>query len=142
MFGVTRRLILEHTAEILNVSTIEWAFSPWTRSTLLHDQVDESRSTRPLRLRLMLEKNANKKGQINSENFNSPTLTENYLEVMKKPIEFERNISHDLRHWKSSKRPKRICKIQRLIQNILKGESSSCQCSMTSMDKEIQKYVY
>ena len=40
--------------------------------------------------------------------------------------------SQDLRHGRYSRRPIRICKIKRLIQNILKDESSSCQCSMTS----------
>ena len=39
LFDITQRLILGHTAEILNVSTIEWAFSPCKRPSLLHDQV-------------------------------------------------------------------------------------------------------
>ena len=43
----------------------------------------------------------------------------------------------------SSNISRTTCKIKRLIQNI-KGESSSCQCSMTSIGqrREIQKYVF
>ena len=39
LIDITQRLILEHEAEILNVSPIGWTASSWTRSTLLHDQV-------------------------------------------------------------------------------------------------------
>ena len=38
LFDITQRLILEHALKILNVSTIEWRFTPWMRSTLLHDK--------------------------------------------------------------------------------------------------------
>ena len=34
-----RRLILEQSVEILNVSTVEWHFTPWMSSTLLHIKV-------------------------------------------------------------------------------------------------------
>ena len=37
--GITQRFILEHDADILNVSTIDWQASSRTRSTLMHDQV-------------------------------------------------------------------------------------------------------
>ena len=36
---ITQRLILNQHHEILNVSTIEWRFTPWMKSTLLHDKV-------------------------------------------------------------------------------------------------------
>ena len=39
LFDITQRLILEQDLEILNVSTIKWTFTPWMRSTLLHDTV-------------------------------------------------------------------------------------------------------
>ena len=39
LFDTTQRLILEHAFEIPNVSTIEWKFTFWMRSTLLHDKV-------------------------------------------------------------------------------------------------------
>ena len=52
--------------------------------------------------------------------------------------------SQDLRHWKSPRRPKRICKIKTLSLHILKDELSSCQCSMTLTGKRkvIQKFVF
>ena len=39
LFNVSQRLIMEHPAEILNVSTVDWTFLSWQRSTLMHDQV-------------------------------------------------------------------------------------------------------
>ena len=39
LFDITQKLILKQDFEILNVSPIEWTFSPWMRSTLLHDKV-------------------------------------------------------------------------------------------------------
>ena len=48
---ITQKMILDQDFEILNVPTIEWKFTPWMRSTLLHDknkQVGESKGTRPL----------------------------------------------------------------------------------------------
>ena len=39
LFDITQKLILDHHAEILNVTTIDWTSLSWTRSTLSHDQV-------------------------------------------------------------------------------------------------------
>ena len=39
LFDITQKLILDHQAEILNVSPIDWTAPSWTRSTLTHDQV-------------------------------------------------------------------------------------------------------
>ena len=39
LFDITQRLVLDQDFEILNVSSIEWTFTPWVRSTLLHDKV-------------------------------------------------------------------------------------------------------
>ena len=39
LFDITQRLILNQDFEILNVSSIEWTFTPWMKSTLLHDKV-------------------------------------------------------------------------------------------------------
>ena len=39
IFNNTQKLFLEHSEEILNVSTIESASPSWTRSVLSHDQV-------------------------------------------------------------------------------------------------------
>ena len=38
LFDITQRLLLEHEAEILNVSPTDWTARSWTRSTLTHDQ--------------------------------------------------------------------------------------------------------
>ena len=38
LLDIMQRLMLEHEAEILNVSPIDWTTSSWTRSTLMHDQ--------------------------------------------------------------------------------------------------------
>ena len=44
LFDITERLILEHQAEILNVSPIDWTAFSWARSTLSHDQVIRGRA--------------------------------------------------------------------------------------------------
>ena len=41
LFDITQKLILDQDFEMLNVSTIEWTFSPWMRSTLQHDKDTE-----------------------------------------------------------------------------------------------------
>ena len=38
IFDITQKLMLEHQAEILYVSPIDWTAPSWTRSTLTHDQ--------------------------------------------------------------------------------------------------------
>ena len=38
LFDITQMLILDQDIEILNVPTIEWKFTPWMRSTWLHDK--------------------------------------------------------------------------------------------------------
>ena len=39
LFDITQKLILEQNFEIPNVSSTEWTFTPWMRSTLLYDKV-------------------------------------------------------------------------------------------------------
>ena len=39
LFDITQKLMLDHQAEILNVTTIDWTALSWERSTLTHDQV-------------------------------------------------------------------------------------------------------
>ena len=61
LFDITQRLTLDHQAEILNVAPNDWTapsmdeICPYARSS---DHVDESKSTRLLRFRLMLGKDA------------------------------------------------------------------------------------
>ena len=52
--------------------------------------------------------------------------------------------TEDLLHWRSSRRSRRTCKIKTLNLESLKIESSSCQCSTTSIGQreEIQKNVF
>ena len=83
LFDITQRFLLDHQAEILNVPPIYWTAPSWTRSTLYsrpNDHVDERKSTRLLRFRLMLGEDVRariKDGNIKLKNFDSPTLTEN-----------------------------------------------------------------
>ena len=52
LFDITQKLILDHQAEILNVTTIDWTSPSWTRSTQSHDQeISSTKSTRLLRFR-------------------------------------------------------------------------------------------
>ena len=56
LFDITQSLIMKHAAEILNVSTIEWTFLPLDEIFTVarsSDQVDESKSTRLHRFRVM-----------------------------------------------------------------------------------------
>ena len=39
LFDITHKLIFNQKQEIQNVSTIEWQFTLWMRSSLLHDKV-------------------------------------------------------------------------------------------------------
>ena len=56
---ISQRLVLDHYAEILNVSAIEWTHYTCMRSSLVRpsDHVDESKSTRLLGFRLMFVEN-------------------------------------------------------------------------------------
>ena len=70
------------------------------------DYVDESKSTCLLRSRLMFGKTVrlfrseSKMGKIKLKNFDSPILTE-LLVIDGEPIEFECNISRNVRRWRS-----------------------------------------
>ena len=39
LFVIAQKLILDHQAEILNVTPVDWTAPSWTRSTLYHDPV-------------------------------------------------------------------------------------------------------
>ena len=82
-------------------------------------------------------------GKVKLKNFDSPILTENYLELMENRLSSSGMFSQDLRHWRSSRRPRKTCKIEILSLKSLKTELSSCQCSMTSNGRreENQKNV-
>ena len=67
-------------------------------------------------------------GKIKYHNFDILILTESYLEF-ENLLSSSGILSQDLRHWRSSRRSRKICKIGTLNQKNLKIESSSCQCS-------------
>ena len=85
-----------------------------------------------------------KVGKLNSKNFDSPILAENYLELMENRLSSSGISSQDSRHWRSSRRSTKTCEIEALSLKILNIESSPCRCSMTSngQRKEIQKNVF
>ena len=87
LFDITQRLILEHKAEIVNASAIDWKVSSWTRSTLMHDQVDESKSTRLHRCKIIQEQT--KDGTLNSKEFQRSTSYRELLGIDGEPIKFE-----------------------------------------------------
>ena len=43
MFDISERLIADNSFEMVNLSTMMYDFSPWTRMTLYHDQMGESK---------------------------------------------------------------------------------------------------
>ena len=135
-FDVTQKSILDHQAEILNVKTIEWASPSWTRLTLSHDQVVTWTKGR-VRVcsdsvlclgRVSDHSEANRRWENRVEEFRVQFLQE----VMERRLSSSGIFSQDLYHWRSSKRSTKICKIETLNLNILKIQSSSCQCSLTS----------
>ena len=83
------------------------------------NQVDESKSTRLLRIRLVLEEDASAlRSESTIERSTSRISTvHSYRELFGsdgEPIEFEWNVSLDLLHWRSSRRSKMTCKIKTL----------------------------
>ena len=72
---------------------------------------------------------------INPKNFDSPTLTWIYLELMENRLSSSGIFSFPGRSLLEilQKIQKKTCKIETLNLRILKTESSSCQCSMTSI---------
>ena len=130
IFDITQKWILDHQAEILNVTTIDWTAPSLMRSTLTHDQVStwtkakvRVYSDSVLCLGKMSDHTeANRRWDNQVEEFRQSNSYREFLGIDGEPIEFEWNISHVLRHWKFCKRTRKTCKI----------ESSSCQCSMIS----------
>ena len=130
LFGIAQRLILDHQAEILNVSQL---FVAWTRSNLTQNQVS--------------------------------TWTKANVYVYSDPVLFLRNMSEHSeadQRWKHQDGESRqsnsnrelfwnwwrtdwfSSELETLNLKSLKIESSSCQCSMTSIGKgfEIQKEYF
>ena len=122
LFDITERLILDHQAEILSVSQIDWTAPLWTRSTPMHDQVitwskakvhvySDSVSCFEGAFR-----SDSKNGKINFKNFQQSNSYRELFRFDGEPIEFEWSISQDVLHWRSSRRSRNTCKIETLIQ--------------------------
>ena len=77
--------------------------------------------------------------KIKLKNFDSPILTENYLELMEDRLSSSGIFPKDLPHCRFSKRSRKTCKIETLNIKKLNIESSSCQCSMTSNGQRKEK---
>ena len=119
----------------------------WTRSTLTHDQVITWTKAKvhvySESARLLLKENVRafrSEPKMEKSSFRTSTvqLLQRFFEgIDGEPIEFERNIFPGLTSLEI------LQKIQKDLE-LLKIESSSCQCSVTSIGqrKEIQKDVF
>ena len=101
-FDITQKLILDENHEILNFSTIEWRFTPWMRSSLLHDKVIKWATAKIhvcsdpvlcLRKCRSIQK-PKRSGKISFDISNSSMDTEQFG-IDGEPIEFEWNVSQD-----------------------------------------------
>ena len=153
LFDFPKRLILEREAEILNVSTINWKVSPMDEiytSARSSNQVDESKSFRPLRHGLMLGEDA--------RSFRSkPKMA--YSTRIIWTVQFLHRILWNRRRtdWVRVEYfqdltslaifqmiPKDLQDQKKLNLDILKVELFSCQCSMTLIGRrqQIQKSAF
>ena len=97
---ITRKLILDHQAEILNVTPIDWTAPSWAGSTLFSrssDYVDESKSTYLLRFRPILgelsdHSEANRRWENQVEEFRQSNSYRELHGIDGEPTEFEWNI--------------------------------------------------
>ena len=90
LFDITQKLMLDHQAEIRNVTPIDWTAPSWAGSTLFHAKVITwtkarvriySDSVLSLGNCQIIQKRI-EDGKIKLKNFDSPILTENYMELM------------------------------------------------------------
>ena len=143
LFHITQKLILDHQAEILNVSPIDWTAPSWTRSALTRDQVITWTKAKVhvcsdsvLCLGTMQEHSAaNQRWKNQLEKFlqsNSYRIIWNWWRTDWVPVE---SFSQDILHLTSSRRSKKTWKIATLTLNFLKIGSSSCQSSMASIGR-------
>ena len=137
LFDITQKVILDHHLEILNVKTIEWTSPSWTRSTLSHDQVITWTKAK-VRVHSELGENV--------RSFRSESKMGESSNVIS-TVRFLQKIT--LCWWRtnwvrveyfprtyvienSPEDPGRLARSKILNLRILKIESSSGQCSMTS----------
>ena len=133
-------------------TTIDWRAPSLARSTLTHDQMinwTKAKGTCVLKFRVMQGKmldhsEANRRWENQVEEFRQTNSFRELRGIDGKSIEFDWNISQDLRHWRFSRRSRKTCKIETLSLKIMEIESSSCQCSMilNGREDEIQNNVF
>ena len=112
LFDVTQELILNQKREIWHVSTIEWQFTPWMRSTLLHDKViklSEAKvhvhSDSVLCLgKMHRHPEAMEKRKEQPQYFQSSNENRELVGIDGEPSEFEWIFSQDTLQWKFSAR--------------------------------------
>ena len=85
LFDITQKLILDHQAEVLNVTPIDWTAPSWTRSTLLRLRLVHGGTVRSFRSESKMENQLKEFRQSNS-----------YRELLgidrRNPVGFEWNI--------------------------------------------------
>ena len=152
LFDVTQSLKLHHQAEFLNVTPIDWTAPSWTRSAFTHDQVITWTKAK-VRVYsdsvLCMEKcqciqKRTMDGMLNSNNFNCPILAQNYLESMENWLSSSGIFSRTYFIGDHPEDPKESARSEHWNWKFLKNESSSCQCSTTSVGQreEFQKDVF
>ena len=129
LFDITE--ILGQNREILNVSTIEWQFIPWIRSTLLHDKQSSGRKPKYTSSQIQFfvwERWRSIRKPLNSTKI-SFKMSDNGFRTLfgidGEPIEFEWNISQGSQHCRFSNRSKTRWKLVKHVPKNLKIESSS-----------------
>ena len=142
LFNVTQKLILEHSEEILNVNTIESASPSRARSVFSHDQVIQWIKAK-VRVYpdfvLCLEKmnasiDANFRWEV--EEFKMSLSYKELLGSMEKKLNSSVIFSQGFRHCRFFKRSRMICENGTSNLKNSQTESSSCQCSTTSIGQE------
>ena len=98
LFDITQRLILDHQAEILNVSPIDWIDPSWTRSSLTHEVITWTKakvhvfSDSVFCLRKMSENSeANQRLKNHVEEFRQSNFYRDFIGIDGQPTEFECN---------------------------------------------------
>ena len=111
LFVIAQKLILDHQAEILNVTRTDWTAPSWTRSTLSHDRVIRGGKQEYVSTQIpscvwencqIIQKRI-KDGKNQVEEFRLSNSHRELLVIDGEPTEFACNISQDVRRWRSSR---------------------------------------
>ena len=122
LFNVPQRLIMDHPAETLNVSTVGCTSLSWQRSTLSHDQVI-TKTKAKVHVYGDSASCLEKISEHSEANFNSPILMQNYLELTEGRLSLSGQIPQGLLHWKCSRMSRQTCEVEVLNQKNIEIES-------------------